>query len=129
MKRRTIIPYDPKLKELARKLRKSSTLSEILLWQHLKGKQMLGYDFHRQKPVDNYIVDFFCNELMLAIEIDGGSHDFEEVYVKDMAREQRLESLGVHFLRFDDREVKKDINPVLQSIESWILEYEKKYGR
>ena len=90
---------------------------------------MLGYDFHRQKPIDNYIVDFFCNELVLAIEIDGVSHDFEEVYIKDMAREQRLESLGVHFLRFDDREVKKDVNNVLQSIESWILEYRKKHGR
>jgi very-short-patch-repair endonuclease len=129
MKRRTIIPYDPKLKQLAKKLRKSSTLSEILLWQHLKGKQMLGYDFHRQKPIDNYIVDFFCNELMLAIEIDGVSHDFEEVYIKDMAREQRLESLGVHFLRFDDREIKKDVNNVLQSIENWISEHERKYGR
>jgi very-short-patch-repair endonuclease len=129
MKRRTIIPYDPKLKQLAKKLRKSSTLSEILLWQHLKGKQMLGYDFHRQKPIDNYIVDFFCNELMLAIEIEGVSHDFEEVYIKDMAREQRLESLGVHFLRFDDREIKKDVNNVLQSIENWISEHERKYGR
>ena len=129
MKSRTIIPYNPKLKELARKLRKSGTLSEVLLWQHLKRKQMLGYDFHRQKPIDNYIVDFFCNELMLAIEIDGVSHDFEEVYMKDMAREQRLESLGVHFLRFDDKEVKKDVNNVLQSIENWILEHEKKYGR
>ena len=126
MKRHTILPYSPKLKELARRLRKSSTLSEILLWQHLKGKQMLGYDFHRQKPIDDYIVDFFCNELMLAIEIDGVSHEFEEVYVKDMAREQRLESLGVHFLRVDDREVKKDINNVLQAIENWILEHERK---
>ena len=90
---------------------------------------MLGYDFHRQKPIDNYIIDFFCNELMLAIEIDGVSHDFEEVYVKDNVRQQRLESFGVHFLRFDDREVKKDINNVLQSIENWILEYEKKNER
>jgi very-short-patch-repair endonuclease len=126
MKRRTILPYSPNLKELARKLRKSSTLSEVLLWRHLKGKQMLGYDFHRQKPIDNYIVDFFCKDLMLAIEIDGVSHDFEEVYVKDNVRQQRLESFGVHFLRFDDREVKKDINNVLQAIENWILEHERK---
>ncbi|HWP91282.1 MAG TPA: endonuclease domain-containing protein [Thermodesulfobacteriota bacterium] len=129
MKRRTIIPYNPKLKELARKLRKNSTLSEIFLWQHLKGKQMLGYDFHRQKPIDDYIVDFFCSKLMLAVEIDGVSHDSEKVYIRDMTREQRLESLGVRFLRFDDREVKKDVNSVLQSIESWILEYEKKHGK
>jgi very-short-patch-repair endonuclease len=63
---------------------------------------------------------------MLAIEIDGVSHDFEEVYVKDNVRQQRLESFGVHFLRFDDREVKKDINNVLQAIENWILEHERK---
>jgi len=90
---------------------------------------MLGYDFHRQKPIDNYIVDLFCNELMLAIEIDGCRHDFEEVYVRDIARQQKLESLAIYFLRFDDREVKKDIYSVLQSIENWILEYGKKYGR
>lgn len=72
--RRKIIPYNPALKEKARELRNNSTISEIFLWQFLKGKQMLGYDFHRQKPLDEYIVDFFCNELMLAIEIDGESH-------------------------------------------------------
>jgi very-short-patch-repair endonuclease len=67
--RRKIIPYNPKLKEYARQLRNNSTRSEIILWKYLKGKQMLGYDFHRQKPIDNYIVDFFCSELMLAIEL------------------------------------------------------------
>ncbi|MDP2993407.1 MAG: DUF559 domain-containing protein, partial [Deltaproteobacteria bacterium] len=69
--------YNPKLKELARRLRNSSTLSEVLLWNHLKGKQMKGYDFHRQKPIDNYIVDFFCTKLRLIIEIDGDSHLFK----------------------------------------------------
>jgi len=64
MKRRKIITYNPKLKEVARKLRNNSTLSEILFWRKLKGKQMQGFDFHRQKPLDNFIVDFFCNELM-----------------------------------------------------------------
>lgn len=70
-KRRKIIPYNPKLKLLARQLRNNSTPTEIRLWQHLKGKQMMGYDFHRQKPLDNYVADFFCNELMLALEIVG----------------------------------------------------------
>ena len=59
MERRQIIPYNPKLKEIARQLRNNSTLSEVLLWLELKGKKMRGYDFHRQKPIDNYIVDFF----------------------------------------------------------------------
>ncbi|MEX0360394.1 MAG: endonuclease domain-containing protein, partial [Allomuricauda sp.] len=67
MARRKIIPYNPKLKELARQLRNNSTKAEIILWQKLKRKQLHGYDFHRQKPIDNYILDFFCHELMLGI--------------------------------------------------------------
>ena len=59
MAKRKIIPYDPKLKELARQLRNDSTKTEIFLWLKLKGKQMYGYDFHRQKPIDHYILDFF----------------------------------------------------------------------
>ena len=78
--RRKIIPYNPALKEKARELRNNSTTSEIKLWKFLKGKQMCGYDFHRQKPLDNYIVDFFCDELMLAVEIDGLSHLGNEKY-------------------------------------------------
>lgn len=76
--KRKIIPYNPNLKELARKLRNNSTQSEIRLWQYLKGKQMMGYDFHRQKPLLNYIADFFCHELALVIELDGYTHQFEE---------------------------------------------------
>jgi len=60
MKRKIILPYNPMLKERAREPRKNSTLSEVLLWRHLKGKQMLGHDFDRQKPIGNFIVDFFC---------------------------------------------------------------------
>jgi very-short-patch-repair endonuclease len=68
MPRRKIIPYNPALKELARKLRNNATKAERVLWHSLSGKQCFGYDFHRQKPIGNYIVDFFCQELMLAIE-------------------------------------------------------------
>ena len=102
---RKIIPYNPKLKQLARNLRNNSTLSEVLLWQHLKGKKMKGYDFHRQKHVGNYIVDFFCNKLMLAIEIDGMSHD--EKINEDEERQKRIESFGISFLRFNDLDIKK----------------------
>ena len=72
--RRKIIPYKPHLKELARKLRKESTLTEIMLWQQFKGKKLRGFDFDRQKPIDNFIVDYYCKDLRLAIEIDGESH-------------------------------------------------------
>ncbi len=83
---------------------------------------MLGYDFDRRRPIDNYIVDFYCKDLMLAIEVDGISHDFEEVIINDEKRQKRLENMGVRFLRFDDREVKRDMDNVLSTIEYWILE-------
>ena len=104
--RRKIIPYNRNLKTLALKLRKNMTLSEVLLWNEIKQKKMRGYDFDRQRPIDNFIVDFYCKDLMLAIEIDGSSHDTEEAYKKDIERQTRLETFGVRFLRFDDREVK-----------------------
>lgn len=68
------IYYNPKLKKLARELRNNSTLSEVLLWNQLKTRKMGGYQFMRQKPISEYIVDFFCNRLKLVIEIDGESH-------------------------------------------------------
>jgi very-short-patch-repair endonuclease len=96
------------------------TLSEVLLWNELKQKKMMGYDFDRQKPIDEYIVDFYCKDLMLAIEIDGDSHDHEEAYKADIKRQKRIEEFGIKFLRFDDLEVKKDMLNVLRTIENWI---------
>jgi len=121
MKQKRIIPYNPRLKEIASHLRKNSTLSEVLLWKYLKSKKMLGCDFDRQKPIDNYIVDFFCNELMLAIEIDGCTHN--EKSKEDRRRQAKLESLGVRFLRFYDFDVKKNMLGVLSVIENWIREH------
>ena len=118
MKHKKIIPYNPELKDLARDLRNNSTLSEVLLWRCLKGKQMLGYDFDRQKPIDNYIVDFFCSELMLAIEIDGCTHDHK--MEKDVIRQEKLETIGVRFLRFSDLDIKRNIEGVVYSIKNWI---------
>ena len=74
MQKRKIILYNQDLKKLAGQLRKNMTLSEVLLWNELKQKKMLGYDFDRQRPIDNFIVDFYCKELQLAIEIDGDTH-------------------------------------------------------
>jgi len=100
---RKIIPYNPNLKELARKLRKSSTKSEVKLWNHVKGKQLHRYSFHRQKPLLNYIADFYCYDLKLVIELDGYTHQFEEVYNKDMIKQQELEKVGLTVLRFNDK--------------------------
>lgn len=92
--------------------------------ERIKVKENVGYDFDRQRPIDNFIVDFYCKDLQLAIEVDGDSHNFDEVFEKDEARQNRLESLGVRFLRFDDLEVKKDMNNVLRTIKGWISENE-----
>lgn len=121
------IYYNPKLIPLARKLRNNSTLSEILLWDELKNRRMLGYRFLRQKPIGEYIVDFFCNKLRLVIEIDGDSHD-EESFDLDMKRQSWLESIGLEVLRFDDLVVKKDMENVLMAIEGWIRDLEESKG-
>jgi very-short-patch-repair endonuclease len=117
---RKIIPYNPKLKELARRLRKNSTLSEVLLWEQIKNRKVKGCRFLRQKPIDNYIVDFYCPELMLAIEVDGVTHDNKADSDKD--RQDRLESLGVKFLRFLDIDIKTNLQGVLSTIQRWIEE-------
>jgi very-short-patch-repair endonuclease len=117
MKKR-IIPYNSKIKELARRLRTNGALSEVLLWKHLKGKQMRGYDFDRQKPMGDYIVDFFCNELMLAIEIDGDTHNYTGE--EDQRRQANLEKLGIKFLRFTDGDVKGNVEGVVAIIEDWV---------
>src|SRR5699024_10981502 len=115
MSRNEIIPYDPKLKSVARMLRKNMTSAEINLWRNLRRKQ-LGYKFHRQTPILNYVVDFYCRELKLAIEVDGGLHVHPEVSVNDLKRQKRIEAYDVHFLRFDNNEIKNDINEVIQTI-------------
>ena len=100
-------------------MRNNSTLSEVLLWQQIKGKE-LGYEFHRQVPIDQFIVDFYCHELMLAIEIDGSSHN--DKYDYDMDRQSILQDLGVKFIRFDDLDVKKNMAGVLVALEHKIKE-------
>lgn len=113
--KRKIIPYSPDLKPLAKLLRNNMTLSEVLLWNKLKQKQMKNMDFDRQRPILNYIVDFYCKDLMLAIEIDGNSHN--QKMEQDKIRQEKMEREGVFFLRFTDIEIKKDINNVLRTIE------------
>jgi very-short-patch-repair endonuclease len=116
-----IIPYNPKLKELAGDLRKNSTLSEVLLWNKIKGKS-LGYEFHRQVPIDEFIVDFFCHELLLAIEIDGSTNDYNYEY--DILRQTKLENYGIQIVRYLDIDIKKSMNDVLRSLEITISEIE-----
>jgi very-short-patch-repair endonuclease len=87
---------------------------------------MKGYQFMRQKPINNYIVDFYCSKLHLIIEVDGETHLLDGAREKDEQRQNKLESLGFQFLRFDDLEVKQNIENVLIKIEEWIVEFESK---
>jgi very-short-patch-repair endonuclease len=80
------LPYNKNLKQFSRNLRNNSTLGEVLLWNELKAGKMYGYKFNRQKPLGNYIVDFYCKSLALVIEVDGESHYSEEAYVRDEKR-------------------------------------------
>jgi very-short-patch-repair endonuclease len=117
--RNKIIPYHPKLKAYARQLRKKSTLPEVLLWQKIK-QRAYGVQFHRQVPMLNYIVDFYCHEIRLAIEVDGSSHDNKVLY--DGRRQGELEARGVTFLRFSNYEIKSQMFSVLLVLEEKVEE-------
>lgn len=121
-----IIPYNKKLKEFARQLRNNSTLSEVLLWNNIKNKS-LGVEFHRQVPLDEFVVDFFCHEILLAIEIDGNTHDYKFDY--DNYRQIVLEKYGVTVVRFLDIDVKKNMNDVMRSLEIVISDLKVKLGQ
>ena len=85
---------------------------------------MFGYDFHRQKPIGNFILDFFCHELMLGIELQGLTHDWEEVQAKDNVKMVEMEKLGIAVLRFNDEDVLKDIDNVMLQIVAFIETFE-----
>ena len=85
---------------------------------------MYGYDFHRQKPIDNYILDFYCAELRLGIELDGYSHEFMEVIEKDTRKTRKMNELGITIMRFSDRQVFNDLDNVLWEIENFIISFE-----
>jgi very-short-patch-repair endonuclease len=127
MKRR-IIPYTPQAKDFAKQLRQKMTFSEVKLWNELKNGQMMGYDFDRQRPMLNYIVDFYCKDVMLAIEVDGITHEDEKVIEKDEIRQDEIEIYGVSFLRFNALDLVKDMKNVLRTIENWLFDFEEKNG-
>ena len=112
--------YEPSLKEKAKKLRKNSTFTEVLLWNKLKKKQILEYNFNRQTPIDYFIVDFFCKDLLLAIEIDGDSHDGKLEY--DIFREEKLNKLGIFILRFTNDDILYNMNSVITKIKKVITD-------
>lgn len=119
--------YNKALKPFARTLRNGSTKSEIRLWcELLRNKQILGYQFLRQRPIDRFIADFMCKDLRLIIELDGITHQDPAVILKDEEKDKTLSELGYEVLRFTDNEVMRDLPNVQRVIENWILTYEEK---
>ncbi len=108
------LPYNPALKEKARELRKTGNLSEVLFWNAVKNKQLDGLDFDRQRVIGNYIVDFYCHEYALIVEVDGSSHDDKQEY--DAARDLFLKELGLNVLHVQDIEVKKNLAGVIELV-------------
>lgn len=111
--------YRKDLIEKARKLRKNSTPGEIELWNLIKNKQVLEYQFRRQRPILSFIIDFYCKELALAIEIDGSSHDYKIGY--DKFRQSKLKEIGITFLRFSEEDTKENADYVVLEIKKWII--------
>ncbi|MBV9868952.1 MAG: endonuclease domain-containing protein [Abitibacteriaceae bacterium] len=103
-------------KDKRQTLRNSRPPAEVLLWLRLRDGQVAGCRFRRQYSVGPYVLDFYCPRLKLAIEIDGPSHDGEEVEVYDANRQALIESYGIHFLRFTNEQVYNQLNAVLETI-------------
>mgnify|MGYP002336090398 CR=1 FL=1 len=121
--------YNKALRAYSSNNRRAMTKAEACLWKYsLSKKQMDGYQFLRQRPVLNYIADFLCKELMLIIEVDGLTHQWEKVALNDIKREQDLIEVGFMVLRFNDDDVLKHIDDVSYRIRAYIIDFKKKNG-
>ncbi len=115
-----MLPYNENLKQFAQQLRDNMTDAEKRLWWKIRMKQVKGLIFYRQKPIGDYIVDFYCPKAKLAIEIDGSHHLVGEKMEYDRIRDDYLSSLGLRVLRFTNSDVLKNMKGVLEKIEGEI---------
>lgn len=111
-----MLKYENYLKPLARDLRKNQTGAEKLLWSRIRGKQILGVQFKRQRPIGRYIVDFYGVEAKLVIELDGSQHFESETMANDVERTKFLEAQGLKVIRFDNLQVFNELEGVLAVI-------------
>jgi len=102
--------------DFSKNLRKEQTPAEKLLWSNLRNRNLSGYKFRRQHPVKFYIVDFYCAEKMLSIEVDGGIHLNKEQQEYDKNRTEELTLLGIKEIRFTNEEISENISEVLKKI-------------
>jgi len=99
-----------------RSLRKRATECERILWRHLRNRNFAGYKFRRQHPIDPYTLDFYCPTAKLAIELDGGGHNYRGGQMRDQRREKFLANKGIAVVRFWNHQVREELDSVLQAI-------------
>jgi very-short-patch-repair endonuclease len=111
-----MLRYKPNLKQNARRLRKNMTDSERKLWSRLRGKQILDVQFYRQKPIGDYIVDFYAPKTEMVVEVDGSQHREQQHAENDRQRDMYLASVGLEVMRFNSREVLEETDAVADVI-------------
>jgi very-short-patch-repair endonuclease len=109
-------PVPAPLLEAARSLRKNMTDAEQMIWQCLRRKQVCGFRFRRQHPIDRFVLDFYCCEAKLAIELDGGQHNEPDARLRDKERTAHLQHYGIRVIRFWNTEVLENLEGVLEKI-------------
>lgn len=114
-------PIPARMLDFARQLRKDATDAEGLLWRLLRNRQLDDRKFRRQYPVAGYVLDFYCVEARLAVEVDGGGHNEETQLDHDMLRDERLRNVGIRVLRFWNHDVLRNTEAVLRQIWSALV--------
>ncbi len=120
LKNYTNLPYNPRLRERAKELRKAGNIAEIIFWKNVKAGKIYNQDFDRQKIIGNYIVDFYCANLNLVVEIDGSSHDSKSEY--DEERDAYLTGLGLQVIHFSDKDVLQTTNKIIEYLKQTVKE-------
>jgi very-short-patch-repair endonuclease len=118
----SMLKYNANLKSKARQIRQNLTDSERALWQRLRGKQLTGIQFYRQKPIGKYIVDFYAPKAKLVIELDGSQHLEAHHIEKDRERDEYFDRLGLMVLRFNSRQILKETDAIMEFIYRKIAE-------
>ena len=103
-------------KDIRKELRNNLTKGEVILWQHLKGSQLGGFKFRRQQSVQDFIVDFYCPEIKLAVEVDGQTHEVEEVFARDQWRQKIIEKENIIFKRYTSNDIFNNLNQALDDL-------------
>jgi very-short-patch-repair endonuclease len=111
----------PRLRELARNMRRNPTEAENVLWQHLRNKKLEGRIFRRQHPIDIFIVDFYCHSEQLIIEVDGGIHEETDIKTRDQGRTDEMERFDLRVIRFTNEDILKNMESVLRMIKENFL--------